>query len=87
MVMGQDGKKLSKRHGATQVKEFKINGYLAEAIVNFIVLLGWAYDDKEELFSMDKLKKVFDIDKINKSPAVFNYDKLNWFNGIYECCC
>jgi glutamyl-tRNA synthetase len=83
MVMGEDGKKLSKRHGATQVKDFKTKGYLAEAIINFIVLLGWAYDDKEELFSMDRLKEVFDINKINKSPAVFNYSKLNWFNGVY----
>jgi len=83
MVMGQDGKKLSKRHGATQVREFKNKGYLAEAIVNFIVLLGWAFDDKEELFTMDRLKSIFDINKINKSPAVFNYDKLNWFNGVY----
>lgn len=83
MVMGEDGQKLSKRHGATQVKEFKEKGYLPEAIINFVVLLGWAFDDKQEIFSLDELKKCFDISKINKSSAVFNYSKLNWFNGFY----
>lgn len=83
MVLGEDGQKLSKRHGATQVKEFKDKGYLPEAIINFVVLLGWALDDKQEIFSIDELKKVFDINKINKSSAVFNYSKLNWFNGFY----
>ena len=83
MVLGEDGQKLSKRHGATQVKEFKEKGYLSEAIINFVVLLGWAFDDKQEIFSLDELKKIFDIKKINKSSAVFNYSKLNWFNGFY----
>jgi glutamyl-tRNA synthetase len=83
MVMGKDGQKLSKRHGATQVKEFKDKGYLPEAIINFIVLLGWAFDDKQEIFSLDDLKKCFDINKINKSSAVFDYMKLDWFNGFY----
>ncbi len=83
MVLGEDGQKLSKRHGATQVKDFKDKGYLPEAIINFVVLLGWALDDKQEIFSIDELKKVFDINKINKSSAVFNYAKLNWFNGFY----
>ena len=83
MVMGEDKQKLSKRHGATHVKEFKKNGYLPEAIINFVVLLGWAYNDSEEMFTMNKLKKVFGLKKINKSPAIFNYDKLKWFNGIY----
>lgn len=83
MVLGEDGRKLSKRHGATQVRDFKEKGYLPEAIINFIVLLGWALDDKQEIFSLDELKKSFDINKINKSSAVFNYSKLNWFNGFY----
>ncbi len=83
MVMGEDGKKLSKRHGATQVKEFRTAGYLPEAMINFIVLLGWSYNDKDEIFSMEDLKEIFDIDKINKSPAIFNYAKLKWFNSHY----
>lgn len=83
MVTGEDGKKLSKRHGSTQVKEFKTAGYLPEAIVNFVALLGWSYNDKDEIFSMDELKKKFNIDRINKSPAIFNFDKLKWFNGVY----
>ena len=83
MVMGEDGQKLSKRHGATQVKEFKDKGYLPEALINFVVLLGWAYNDSREIFNMDELKKVFSIEKINKSSAIFNYSKLNWFNGQY----
>ena len=83
MVMGEDGQKLSKRHGATQVMEFRKNGYLPEAIINFISLLGWSYNDTDEIFSLSELSKVFNIDRINKSPAVFNYAKLKWFNGIY----
>ncbi len=83
MVMGEDGRKLSKRHGATQMKEFRNQGYLAEAVVNFVVLLGWAYNATDEMFTLDELKKIFDIEKINKSPAVFNYAKLKWFNGVY----
>ncbi len=83
MVLGEDGKKLSKRHGSTQVKDFIDKGYLPEAIINFIVLLGWAFDDKQEIFSLAELRKCFDIKKINKSSAIFDYSKLNWFNGQY----
>jgi glutamyl-tRNA synthetase len=83
MVMGPDGGKLSKRHGATQLLEFRKSGFVPDAIVNFISLLGWAYDDKREMFSLADLEKLFSIEKINKSPAVFNYDKLSWFNGVY----
>lgn len=83
MVMGEDGQKLSKRHGATQVLEFRKNGYLPEAIINFIALLGWSYNDSDEMFTLEELSKIFDIDRINKSPAVFNYNKLKWFNGVY----
>jgi len=83
LIMGEDGHKLSKRHGATQVIEFKNQGYLPEALINFVTLLGWSYNDKDELFGVEQLKKIFTIDKINKSPATFNYSKLKWFNGIY----
>jgi glutamyl-tRNA synthetase len=83
MVMGQDGQKLSKRHGATSVREFRSKGYLPEAVINYISLLGWSYDDSREFFSMDELCQLFKLERLNKSPAVFDYKKLDWFNGHY----
>ena len=83
MVMGKDGQKLSKRHGSTSVSDFRKNGYLPEALVNFVSLLGWSYDDSREFFSMEDLCSLFSLEKINKSPAVFDYRKLDWFNGQY----
>ncbi|ADN02379.1 glutamate--tRNA ligase [Spirochaeta thermophila] len=83
MVLGPDGQKLSKRHGATSVQEFRRMGYLPEAVVNYVSLLGWAYDDSRELFTREELERVFTLEKLNKSPAVFDYKKLEWFNGVY----
>ncbi len=83
MVMGKDGHKLSKRHGATNVREFRANGYLPEAMVNYIALVGWSYDDSREFFTLKELEELFSMDKINKAPAVFDYQKLDWFNGNY----
>ncbi len=83
MVLGQDGQKLSKRHGSTSVEEFIDKGYLKEALINYISLLGWAYDDTKEFFTVQELEKLFSIDKLNKAPAVFDYKKLEWFNGNY----
>ena len=83
MVMGKDGQKLSKRHGSTAVRDFMNDGYLPEAIVNYISLLGWSYDDKTEFFTREELEKVFSLEKINKAPGVFDYKKLDWFNGMY----
>lgn len=83
MVMGKDGHKLSKRLGATSVREFRAQGYLPEALVNCIALVGWSYDDKRELFTLDELVAHFDIRKMSKSPGVFDYQKLDWFNGVY----
>jgi len=83
MVMGKDGQKLSKRHGATSAVEFRRQGYLAEAIINYVTLLGWAYDDSREFFSTGDLEQLFSLEKINKAPAVFDYKKLEWFNGVY----
>lgn len=83
MVMGKDGQKLSKRHGATAVTEFRKAGYLSEAVMNYVSLLGWSYDDSREFFSREDLCTLFSLEKINKSPAVFDYKKLDWFNGQY----
>ena len=82
---GPDGmvSKLSKRHGATSFEDLLGNGYLTEAIINYIALLGWCPKDTREVFSLDELVKTFSIDGISKSPAIFDYDKLEWFNGEY----
>lgn len=83
MVMGKDGQKLSKRHGSTSVIDFRTKGYLPEAIINYVSLVGWSYDDKREFFTKEELEKVFSLEKINKAPGVFDYKKLEWFNGQY----
>ncbi len=83
MVLGDDGHKLSKRHGATSIREFREAGYLPEALINYVTLLGWSLDDKTELFSKQELEKVFSLERINKAPATFDYKKLEWFNGVY----
>ncbi|KGM43052.1 Glutamyl-tRNA synthetase @ Glutamyl-tRNA(Gln) synthetase [Olavius algarvensis spirochete endosymbiont] len=83
MVMSKDGQKLSKRHGSMALRDFRKAGYLSKALINFISLLGWSYDDSRELFTMDELCELFSLEKINKSPAVFDYRKLDWFNGYY----
>jgi len=83
VILSQEGGKLSKRHGATMVREFIQKGYLKEALLNFLALLGWSLDDKTEFFSMDDLIKYFELHKINKAPASFSYEKLDWFNGMY----
>ncbi len=83
MVMGEDGQKLSKRHGATSCNEFRNNGYLSEAIVNYVAMLGCSYQDGRDLYSLEELGALFSMDHINKAPAVFDYKKLEWFNGQY----
>ncbi len=83
LVMGKDGSKLSKRHGATSLRDFRLGGYLPEAIINYISLLGWSFDDSREFFSREDLEKLFTLEKLNKAPAVFDYRKLEWFNGHY----
>ncbi|MDR1626212.1 MAG: glutamate--tRNA ligase [Spirochaetia bacterium] len=87
MVMGEDGQKLSKRHGSTSLVEFRGGGYLPEAIINYVSLLGWSYDDSRQIFSRADLETLFTLDKLNKAAAVFDYRKLEWFNGHYirEC--
>jgi len=83
MVMGKDGQKLSKRHGATSLIQFREAGYLPEAIINYVNLVGWSYDDSREFFTKEDLEQLFTLDKINKAPGVFDYKKLDWFNGQY----
>ncbi|MDD2232922.1 MAG: glutamate--tRNA ligase [Sphaerochaetaceae bacterium] len=83
MVMGSDGHKLSKRHGSTSVRDFRDKGYLPEAIINYVTLVGWSFDGEKQFFSKAELEKDFSIEKINKAPGVFDYKKLDWFNGQY----
>lgn len=84
-VNGTDGKPLSKRHGSTSVTQFREQGYLAEAMLNFLALLGWApgEGDEQEIFSREELVERFDLFRINRAPAVFSYKKLDWMNGLY----
>jgi glutamyl-tRNA synthetase len=82
-VNGSDGKKLSKRHGAVTVDEFRAAGYVADALVNFLALLGWAPDGETTVMSRDELVVRFRLDRVGKGPATFNYEKLDWLNGIH----
>ncbi len=83
LVLGPDKRKLSKRDGAVSVIDYKKDGYLPEAIVNFLALLGWNPGDDREIFSMEDLIKEFKIEKFQKSGAIFNIKKLDWFNAYY----
>ena len=82
-VLGPDGKKLSKRHGATQVDEFIREGYLPEAMVNFLALIGWSPGTEEEVFSLDDLVRKFRIDHVQKAGGKWDRDRLNYFNGLW----
>jgi glutamyl-tRNA synthetase len=82
-VNGADGKKLSKRHGATGVDEFRKSGYLPDALVNFLALLGWAPDGETTIMSRDELIERFSIERVTPSAAQFDYAKLDWMNGVY----
>src|SRR5436305_735138 len=82
-VLGADGKALSKRHGSVTVDDFRHDGYYAPALVNFLALLGWSYDDKTTIMSRDELVERFDLDRVVPSPATFDYRKLDWMNGVY----
>jgi glutamyl-tRNA synthetase len=82
MILGPDKKKLSKRHGATAVSQYREDGYLNEALFNYLVRLSWSHGD-DEIFTREKLIEIFSIENINKSSAVLNMDKLNWLNAHY----
>ncbi|HUP32265.1 MAG TPA: glutamate--tRNA ligase [Gaiellaceae bacterium] len=82
-VFGEDGKKLSKRHGAVSVAEFRKAGYTAPALMNFLALLGWAPDGETTIMSRDELVERFTLERVGASPATFDYAKLDWMNGVY----
>jgi glutamyl-tRNA synthetase len=82
-INGADGKKLSKRHGATSLDEFRRAGYLPDALVNFLALLGWSYDDRTTIMSRGELIERFSLDRVQPSPATLDYQKLDWMNGVY----
>jgi glutamyl-tRNA synthetase len=83
MVLGPDGHKLSKRHGATAVDEFRKKGYLPEALINYVSHLGCSFEEGRDIFPLADLERLFKIEKLNKAPAVFDYQKLEWYNGQY----
>lgn len=83
MILGEDRSRLSKRHGATSLDQFAANGYLPEAIINFLSLLSWSSESGEEVLSLDRLIKEFSFERVNNSAAVFDTTKLNWMNGVY----
>jgi glutamyl-tRNA synthetase len=83
MILGPDRAKLSKRHGAANIADYQREGYLPDAMINFLALLGWSLDDKTELLSREELIKHFSLERVGKAAAIFNKDKLEWMNGVY----
>jgi glutamyl-tRNA synthetase len=83
LLNGPDGKRLSKRHGATSVEEFRAAGFIPEALVNYLALLGWSYDDRTELMTREELIDRFSLERVGKSAATFDYEKLAHMNGVY----
>ena len=83
MILGPDGKRLSKRHGATSVQAFREAGYLPEAMMNYLSLLGWSLDGETTIFSLETLCNSFSIDRISRNPAIFDETKLAWVNSVY----
>ncbi len=82
-ILGTDGKKLSKRHGAVSVDEFRAAGYLPEALVNFLALIGWAPDGETTIMTRDEIVERFTLEAVSASPGTFDYAKLHWMNGVY----
>ncbi len=83
MILGPDGARLSKRHGATAVNAYREMGYLPEAMINYLALLGWSFDDKQTIFSIDELIEKFSLKSVSKKAAIFDNKKLIWMNGVY----
>jgi glutamyl-tRNA synthetase len=83
MLLGHDRSKLGKRHGSVSITEFREQGYLPEAMVNFLALLGWSLDDKTEMMTRQELISNFTLERVSKTAAIFNQEKLDWMNGVY----
>jgi glutamyl-tRNA synthetase len=83
LLHGPDGKKLSKRHGAASVQDLQKSGYLREAVINYLALLGWGYDETTTFFTIDELQRLFSLERVSKNPAVFDEQKLRHINGRY----
>lgn len=83
LILGKDRTKMSKRHGATSIEQYQKLGYLPEALVNFLALMGWSPGGEEEIFDLQEIVDQFTLDKVAKNPAVFDVEKLNWLNGQY----
>ncbi|MGH2691355.1 MAG: glutamate--tRNA ligase [Actinomycetota bacterium] len=83
LIVGPDRKPLSKRHGSVAVERFREEGFLPEAMVNYLALLGWSLDDHTTFFTRDELVKHFDLDRVSRNPAAFDREKLEWLNGHY----
>ena len=83
LLHGPDGKKLSKRHGAASVQDLRNSGYLREAVINYLALLGWGYDETTTFFTIHELQELFSLERVSKNPAVFDEQKLRWINGRY----
>ena len=83
LLSGPDGKKLSKRHGSITVEEFRREGFISEALLNYLALLGWSYDDHTELMTRDELVERFTLERVGKSASTFDYEKLTHMNGVY----
>lgn len=83
ILLGPDRDKLSKRHGATSILDYRDQGYLPEAVLNFMALLGWSLDDRTEVMSAEILKENFSLERVSRSPAIFDQEKLLWMNGLY----
>lgn len=82
MILGDDGKRLSKRHGAVSVMQYRDQGYLPQAMLNYLVRLGWSHGD-QEVFSIEEMTELFDLKDVNRAPSAFNTEKLNWLNQHY----
>ncbi|WP_027717382.1 glutamate--tRNA ligase [Desulfovirgula thermocuniculi] len=83
LILGEDRAKMSKRHGATSIDQYREMGYLPEAVVNFLALLGWSPGGEQEIFTVEELVREFSLERVSKSPAVFDLNKLNWLNAHY----
>ena len=83
MLLGKDRSKLGKRHGSTSIRQFREDGYLPEAMINFLALLGWSLDDKTEIMTVEDLVKNFTLERVSKTAAIFDHEKLHWMNGVY----